>query len=421
MWEAAFTSVHAPAIVESLPIPDEIADIKDENSLFLPALSRLAFTTRGMVSVWDALESRFLLKISPSPTSRAIGVCKMSFSPDGRFFAHTTADQEVCVWKESHPTYTLHQKLAFPPGQIDLLLSPNGESIIAVGSSTIHLWHTTDEILSSPSVLTPENGGRSTLVFSPDNVLAASASPGGHVITILDLQSGALRLTIDAGMEVRCLGMTESTIAVAGRGGIVIWNLPSETCVDAKADVKNSVKTIMLDRSGAALPDPRSISPDSNRIAVTGYSKTNTETGNTKTGFTESLALRLQIHDMCDGKQLAGTKVSHLPEWIALDGREVWCIGRGDSVEGWRIIEESGCAPKLESLEATARPPRVFPWQSRSGYKVTDNWVFGPNKERLVWLPRHWGSREDWRTWSGPFLGLGHGGLPEVVILELFE
>ena len=422
MWETPFTSVHTPAMVESLPTPGEVADIKDENSLFLPTLSRLAFTTRGMILVWDARIARFLLKFPPTPTSRPTKVCKMSFSSDGRFFAHTTADQEVYVWKESLTSYAIHQKLAFPSGQMDPLLSPNGESIIAVGSSTIHLWRTTDQILSSPYISAPENGGRSILGFSPDQVLAASATFGGRIVTILDLQSGDLRLTIDAGMEVRCLGMTESTIAVAGRGEIVTWDLPSGACVNTKVDIKGSVRTVILDRSGAALPDPRSISTDFSRIAITGYSKANSDMGKSEAGVAELLIPHLQIHGMSDGKQLAGIRVSHLPEWIALGECEVWCMGRRGSVEGWKIVEDnkSGIS-KLESLEATGRQSRVFPWQSRCGYEVINEWVFSPDQKRLVWLPHHWRSQEDSRTWSGQFLGLGHGELSEVVILEFFE
>ena len=420
MWEAPFTSVHTPAKIGSFPIPGGAADIKGENSLFLPTLSLLAFTTRGMVLVWDTQRTKFLLEYPPTPTSRTNKVSKMSFSSDGHFFAHTTAGQEVYVWKLAPSGYILHQKLAFPPGQMDPLLSPNGESIIAAGSSTIYLWHTRNQILFS-SVPAPENGGRTILGFSSDEVLAASASFGGHIVTIFDLRSGDLRLTIDAGMEVRCLGMTTDTIIVAGsKGEVVTWKLPGENCGNGKAEVHDSVRKIALDRSGVALPDSRSISPDFRRIAITGYSKTYSDTG-----VPESFIPRLQIHDISTGKQLAGIEVLDLPEWVVLDEREVWCTDGGASVSGWNIIEdgESGITQlePLGPLKPTAFSPRVFPWQSRCGYEIIGGWIIGPNKERLMWLPHPWRPRENSRTWSGRFLGLGYGGLPESVILEVFE
>ncbi|KAF9789722.1 hypothetical protein BJ322DRAFT_1178577 [Thelephora terrestris] len=419
IWEAAFTSVHTPKSIESLPAPDEIADAKDENWLFLPARSLLAFTARGMVLVWDAQAPRFLLKPRSTPTSRIPNVCKMSFSSDGRVFAHTTADQEVHVWKEAPAGYVLHQKLAFPPGQTDPLLSPDGESIIAAGRPTIHLWHTKDKILFSPSVSVRGDGGRFIISFSPNAALAASASFGGHIVKILDLQSGALRLTIDADMEVRCLGLTESTVAIAGRGEIATWKIPEENRVDARVGTKHKVHTISLDPSGVAFPDPRSISRDFSRIATVVYSKACSDTGHLETGVSQSLIPRLQIHDMSNGKRLACINVPHLPEWVALDEGKVWCKDRKDPVEGWTIIE--GSKPGVEKIPEKIPSPQAFPWESHFGYEVIDEWVFSPTKKRLLWLPHNWRSREESKTWNGRFLGLGHGGLPEVVILEFLD
>lgn len=414
MWEASFTSVHTPAMVRSLPTPDEVADIKDQNSLFHPVLSQLAFTARGMVLIWDTQIAGFLLKFRPALTLHTAKVCKMSFSSDGCFFAHTSTNQEVYVWKGA-PTqcYVLHQKLRFPPGQIHPLLSPNGKSIVTAVSSTIHLWHTTDQIISSPNLPASEDGGKFVLGFSPDEVLAASASLGGHVVTIFDLQSGDLQLKINVGMGIWCLGMTTNTIIAAGSGGeVVTYNLPARNCNNNKVDIYSNIQTSTPCCSGVV---PPSISPDFSHIAIIGYSKVNSEVG-----VSESFIPCLQIHDMSTGKQLAGVEISHLPKRIALGEHEVWCIDQRGFVEGWNIVEDSrsGIA-RLESLETTTCSLQVFPWQSQYGYEVVDNWIISPSQKRLLWLPHYWRPQEDSRTWNRRFLGLGCGGLLEAVILEV--
>ena len=409
VWEVAFTSAHTPAMVESFRTPNKIGDAKDEKFLFLHSLSQLASTVQDTLFVWDAQNSRFLLESAPVSTSYSSGLHGMSFSLDGRFFSHTASSQEIYVWKRSPASYTLHQKLAFPSGPLKPLLSPNGESIIAAGHSTIHLWHTRDQIISLPSFPVRKSEWEFTLGFSPSEELAAYTGVGENTITIFDLQSGNLRLGIDVGMEVRCLRVAGGTVAVAGEGKVITWSLPAEDCVDARASIKNGIHTTTLDFAGLAFPNEKSISPDLSRIAVVEYGS----------------SFSMQIHDTSTGKRLAVTKISDSLERVILDGSEVWCMDWGNSVEGWKIVEdtESGIT-KLAPLEATACPPRVFPWQSRGGYEIThDGWVLSPTRKRLVWLPHYWRSSEVSRTWSGSgrFLGLVHGGLPDVVILEFPE
>lgn len=98
-------------------------------------------------------------------------------------------------------------------------------------------------------------------------------------------------------------------------------------------------------------------------------------------------------------------------------------MGLGNSVKGWKVVGDSGSGiAELEPLEITACPPGVFPWQSRRGFEITrDGWVLNPTKKRLLWLPHHWRSEKWFSTWSGRFLGLGRGDLPEIVMLEFFD
>ena len=405
VWEVPFTLGHTPATVRSFPAPEECTATWHANLLFLPALYQLAFVVLGTVFIWDAQNSRFLLKYGPTTYSTDSGP-SMSFSSDGGFFACTMGIPEVHVWKKSPASYILHQKLELPFGSTVARLSPNGKSIIAAGDSTIRLWHTRDQLLSLPSVPACEDGEYFILAFSPDEASAAFTRLFGNTVTVLDLRSGDLRLTIDAGMEIRCLGVTGSLVAVAGEGKIVTWNLPVDGCVGARASINDGVHTTtLLDCSDLKTPTEESISPDLTRVAIKGYSP-----------------YRLQIHDTASGRQLAGTELSQVTDSVALDEHGLWLIDWQGLMRGWKIVEDQQPLNiKLETLERTACPSRVF-WQSRRGYEVThDGWVLSPTQKRLLWLPHPWRSYERYRMWSGRFLGLRHAELPEVVILEFFE
>ena len=415
IWEVEFTLKHPPTQVESCPIPDKVVD--GYELLFLPVLYRLAFAFGGTIQVWDVKASKLLLEhIS---YSRA----KYSFSSDGFFFAFAIAGREVQVWKESPAGYVLHQQLPFLFNNLEQpLLSPNGRSIIFPLDGTINLWHTADQILSPPSPPTEEHGPQRhfLLAFSPNEKSAAFAQSYGNVVTILDLWSGDLRLTIDTGMEVYCLGVARDTVVVVDEGKIVTWNLPDGDRA-LNASINDGVLTVMLDRSPHS-PYPSlslslSLSPDLSRIAIVG-----------RTTEPERSDLSLEINDVTTGTCLASTTLDLSSSLrFTRDGREVWTtddhFGMGPkSNNGWEIIEGgvSG-AMRLKPLEETLYPSRTFLWDSIRGYKVTDDgWVLSPTGKRLLWLPHRWRSDQEHRLWSGRFLGLSHR-LSEVVILEFLE
>ena len=411
IWEAEFTSINTPAIVENLPVPASV-NIGTGNFLFLPALSQLAFASRLGVYIWDAQNSRILLNSWTNFTNSGVGG-NMAFSSDGHFFSHMNNDQDAYVWKRSLASYILHQKVTLPAYGMNILLSPDGESIIATGESSICLWHTRDQILSPSRV---PDYYHHLLEFSPNEVLAASARGKGKTVTIINLQSGDSQLIIDVDMEIMCMGLTESTVAVVGLDKIVTWNVSAENSTSTRASLNDSIRTTILDITNS-YPDiiyhnglwqiERSISPDLSRIAIRVMAAPYT----------------IQIYDMSTGRQLAVTNVSKAPPLIALSKCEVWDMDDDGSAKGWKIIEDGRSGiDRLEPLEATLCPPPVFPWQSNNGYEVTDDgWVLSPSKKRLLWLPHRWRSNEKSRMWSGRFLGLQHKELSEVVILEFFE
>ena len=409
IWEIAFTSIHTLVEVGSLPVPDDIGH--EEGYLFLPTLSRLAFTLQDAVLVWDARDSKFLLDFheDDQPT-------EMSFSPDGRFFACGTITLEIHLWKDSPTGYMLHQKVNPAGHRVGRsLLSPNGESIATVGATVLGLWHTTDPTPSLPTVQTQPIDWQSNFVleFSPDETLAVVARLEANTVTVIDLRSGDTRLIVNTGMEVHGLRMTGGNVVVLGEGKVVTWNLPAgDHTPNARASVDDSVRTTTFNYSGvprAGVVTPcMSISPDLNRIAIT-------------EGTTEGDEA-LNVYDVSSGKRLAGTATLGSMPWFAQNGHEIWCV-EVHSVKGWTIVEdgESGLT-RLDPLGPTTEPSGGLPWRSPRGYEVLDNgWVFNPSGKRSLWLPHYWISHEAHRMWGGRFLGLLHFGLPDAVILELDE
>ncbi|KAF9642837.1 hypothetical protein BDM02DRAFT_3192612 [Thelephora ganbajun] len=177
-WEVVFASPHTPTPVESPPLPNNFRSAR--GFLFHPTSSCVVLLARGSVIILDAQGSKFLLEATD-----------VNFS-----------------------------ELTSNIGDFDdVLVSPNGGSIIAWDGQVVQLWHTTDSItsLSDPSTLTFQRG-RNTFImgFSPDEALAAVARIKDKTVMVLDLKSSIARLTIDTGMEV--LGVARSSIVVVGEG-----------------------------------------------------------------------------------------------------------------------------------------------------------------------------------------------------------
>ena len=412
IWEVEFTLKHPPTKVESFPIRGEVISYGDK-FLFLPVLYRLAYTSRGTVQVLDVKTSKLLLK--PEQASNSLPM--YSFSSDGRFLALTTDAGEVHIWKESPAGYALHQQ---PPFLLDNreppLLSPNGRSIIFPLDDTINLWHTSNRTLSPPSPPAKKHNGF-LLAFSPSEKFAAFAQWSGNVVTILDLQSGDLRLIINTGMAIKCVGVAEGTVIVVDERKIVTWNLHGG---DRTFNASDSIRTVMLDHS-PYYPEECPYTPPSLSLSLSHDISRITVVG----GVIKQRGFNLGVHDVTTGTCLASTASDLVfsPPFTR-DGREVWrpsrYSGRG---RGWGIIEGGvSSAMELKPLEETLYSSRTFLWDSIRGYKVTDDgWVLSPTRKRLLWLPHRWREDQEYRLWSGQFLGLTHRLLSEVVILEFLE
>jgi len=401
IWQVGFTSEHTLAEIESLPAPD---DAGSGEHLFLPTLSRLAFTLRKAVLIWDAGDSKFLLNfVGDGHFNRGL-----SFSSDGRFFACESTGQGVYLWKESPTGYVLHKKLVSGPttGWFTPFLSPDGESIITSKDDETQLWRTTDPI-NPPSSVPPRPAKQTDfiLAFSPDKSFVATGRLGENISTIVDLKSGDPRLIVDTGVKICGLGVTGSTFVVVGEGKVITWNLPAGGCVlDARANIHNSVRTIVFNHP-PPLPGQlhsASISPDFNHLVIT-----------------REAADGLDIYDMSTGKHLVGDTTGHVSQpWFTRDGREVLYGYRG-----WRIIRREGSDfIRLEPVGDDDGPSGGYLSGSSYGHKVIDDrWILDSRKKRVMWLPHHLRASVKHRIWDGQFLALFDPRLPEPVIIELYE
>ena len=408
IWKVRFTSIFTLVEVESLPAPDNTG--RSGECLFHPTLSRLAFASFRTGFIWDAQSSKLLLNfISNGQFACGDHPKRMSFSSDGHIFAYRTPNQGVHLWKESPTGYILQKSIPSPEIHIGPLLSPGGESIIIPYVLKIQLWHMEDP---APPISSTEPTKRASFIleFSPDKTLAAVARLGEKTAIVLDIESGNPWLTINMGMEIVSLGITESTIVIVGGGWIVTWNLPQEDHTsNTRLNVGDGIQATTLGCSAPLHPvllSCTSISPDLKYIAMA--------------ESTPEVLEILNIYNLSTGKHLTGVKTEAWMPWFTPDGCEVWCKGAGFE-EGWTITKDTESdLIKLEPLGPTAHPLGGFPWQSCYGFEIAQNgWILDSCGKRLLWLPRHWRLGDMCRKWSGQFLGLLNDELlPEAVILE---
>ena len=410
IWEVGFTSETPPTEVETLSVSDSVRSAIPPNDdyddlagrvQFLPTSCRLGIVDQGKVLVWDARNSKSLL--SQTDTRCHPG---MSFSADGRFFACSTTGYEVHLWKESSTGYVLHGTLVSSTGNSSLLLSPNGESIITFGDGTVRLWHTKGFTAPPSSVLAraPLHSGDFILDFSPDRMLVMVARREDSEVTVLDLRSGALQLTIDASTSVYGLRVMGDTVVVVGDGKVVTWNLPAANHIP-NASVKVTGVIDFMSPEGRHV-FAASTSSDLHHVAFVTHALWGPR--------------YLHIYSAPTKKYLGSHSTGGNTPWFTLDGRSVWCARGTGEAEVWTVTGHGPVQPPGDPSVDIEHPPEGYPWRSSRGYRATDDcWVLGPDGKRLLMLPPPWRSYPGQRVWNGRFLALLHGALPEPVILEL--
>ena len=411
VWKVGFTSIGPATEVKSLPTPSNFDLSKDIYYLFLPTCSQLAFILGGTIVIWDAQCSKLLLNARDVECP-----INMNFSPDGCFFAcGNFSRREIYLWKESPTGYTLYQKFTSDGvPESKPILSPNGQSIVGCNPTFLQLWHTAGPTtpLSSVQTQTPLNTENFIVRFSPDRSLVAAAQITDSVATVIDLKSGATRLTIDTGMEIYGLEVTVSTIIVVGDGQAITWDLPAcDYTLNARINIDDGVQTAMFNYSAPLIKSPgawsASVSPDFKHIAI---------------GVHVTGGMGFDIYNMSTGRCTHTFSQNYgIAPWFTPDGNEFWSCH--NSINGWAIIKDSESnITELENLGPDRKPSGGLPWESSNGYQIANGWIFSPSGKQLLWLPYYLRpTYNQERFWNGQFLAIVHGNLPEPFILELLE
>ena len=193
-------------------------------------------------------------------------------------------------------------------------------------------------------------------------------------------------------MEIGCLRVTGSVVAVANQEKVVTWHIPArDSALNTMVNVDDSAHPVMFNHP-AQPPGPlkhsatthKSISPDLNYFATM--------------ELTTSHNGHLNIYDIWTGRHLTSTTTKQMSfPFFTPDGCEVWCVGPAETivgqpvnypkaVAGWAITEKSKtCLTKLEHLEPDMCPFGTFPRQSSCGYRIADDgWVLSPTQKRLL-------------------------------------
>ena len=416
IWEVRSAPDAIPMEIETVSIPDGTVEKpaskpKGRGDIpaieFHPASCRLALIRiekKRTLLVWDARATKLLLHRTDTNFSDM-----MTFSSDARLFACATVEAGVLLWKESPTGYMLTETLTTVTPNSLPLLSPDGESIVALSAFKIQLWKTKNFITSTSSVLAhplQHTGEDFVVEFLPGRSLAAVTRRGDETVVVLDLNSGLLRLTIDTPIEIYGLRQVGNTITVIGSGRAIAWDLQGcDLLLGARMDVEDSARTIIFcttDVDDFISTFAASISLDFQYIALAGY-----DAGNEF----------LDIYRASTGWNVRGELDGSLP-WFPPGGRDIWCVGQ---TEANVFTISSDTLDHTKTIVDFENGAWGCPWGSSRGYRVTDEgWILGAEKKRLLMLPPLWQSRSRLdRVWNEKFLALLQGELPEVVILEL--
>lgn len=412
IWETEFTQETTPTRVKSVSIPGEAVITSDSmptieyivaQTKFHPASCRLAFirSSSSTLLIWDTLTSKFLLQ-HPNVDYAA----SITFSLDGHLFACRANRFEIFLWKESPTGYTLFAKIAPRDSYSKPLLSPNGELVVTFstlrGESTIQLWHTKG-LIPSPSILAQASQRDKDFVleFFPDRPLVAAAWKRDNMVMVLNLQSGLPQLTIDTSMEIYGLRPIKNTIVVIGHTKIVTWDLSKGNFLpDARMNVEDSTQTIESEYAHTNdIIFSASISFDSKYVAcdlVNG----------------DVLVYCTSTWQKIDGN------INTIAFCMPPGGHDIYCYA-GNNVEVYTITQNA--VHYTKTVSDIDSGPWGCPWGSSCGYKVTnEGWILGQDGKKLLMLPPLWQAKFEYqRVWNEKFLALLHGGLHELVILEL--
>jgi len=406
IWEVRFTSITTPVEVKRVSVPIHNIGYLRSIEPIPTNPSRFVLIFDGGFLIWDSQSSKTLLSWMDTSSPDV-----PTFSSDGHFLACLITGSDIHLWKESPTGYTLQETLVPYTAYSRPYLSPNGESIVVISDHTAWLWQTKG-FTTVPSRISTQatKPTQDFLVnFSPDVVLAVVARKKDNTVTVLDLNSGVLWLTIDVGMEAYGLQVTRCTVLVVGCSNVIAWKLPTGDLVsNVRMSLEDNLWTTNLDNSPLGKYTDvygASISPDSCHIAIIAKH--------------HSRDTLLSIYSVFTGVCLmyAGAPWYSVPRFSP-DGHNIWCVSHNGNISN-KYTLEAGHGLRNVYGDPRHAAEELF-LASSHGYQVTsDWWVLDPNGKQLLMLPPPWRPYNVQWVWKGRFLVLLHCELSEPVILDL--
>jgi len=381
-------------VVESFLVPHH-----DRIASFSPVSFHLSFFIDKDIFVLDVRDSKILFRTDMAaeqhhPRSEC-------FSPDGRFFACITWDDDIRVWKSTSTGYvpwSTHIPRIPPSASGGFVFSPTATSILSWGDGGIVLL---DNHLRPPppnEIRSPRLWGDHLVAYSADGTRIATARRGHGVVTILGPLLDTPKQYINTDMRIQDIKILGSGVFVVDKHRLVSWDLGGGA---------QGVRRATFDGifpAGVELSHARHFTLSNNcaRIAM--------NTG--KTVF---------LYDVMAQEILNEYKVDIIYSWdtpdiqFSHDGCHLWLIfaltdddhdiydqcGKLDVEDDWSSVD-------LE-IWPVPRDGRSWDGYFPPGYhvQVGSEWVVDPRGRKLLWLP------PDQRTglmaeakWDGDFLAL---------------
>jgi WD40 repeat protein len=168
----------------------------------------------GQVIVWDFARRQRLRTLSAHPAH------KLAYAPNGRWLATGGAEEGVVIWDTR--SWSAVRRLASGSGEVGAITFSPDSSLLAVSSSELAVWRTSDwnKVQSWHGVGTSHG----TSIVSPagDHLLTTS-----HHLTVVDLE-GSIRKIGDQNVSVNWMAVSPDHTRLAGiasSGDVRFWEL----------------------------------------------------------------------------------------------------------------------------------------------------------------------------------------------------
>ncbi|MFC1766587.1 LamG-like jellyroll fold domain-containing protein, partial [Planctomycetota bacterium] len=176
---------------------------------------------KKIIKIWDTATGAELMKLEDE---EARDIRSLTYSPDGSRLISCGGDNVIRVWDVASGKRVLAIKQEGQAGG-GIAISPDGKRIASGGTGEIRIWDATNgrQLIT----LRGHNGNIRAVSFSPAADRFVSCSRADNTVKVWDTTTGLELMTLvgDAYADITDVAFSPdgSTIAAAGREGIILW------------------------------------------------------------------------------------------------------------------------------------------------------------------------------------------------------